>query len=129
MKLRLAMAGSLLATGTLVLTGCGSASDNATGSGNTGQLNPADVTIIDVRTPGEFANGHLQNAVNINLQSADFAEQVSQLSRSGTYVVYCRSGNRSAEAVSQMKDMGFTQVTDAGGMSEASGTTGVQIVQ
>ena len=51
--------------------------------------------IIDVRTPGEFASGHLEGALNIDVQSPDFAAQVSQLDPTQEYFIYCRSGNRS----------------------------------
>ena len=50
-----------------------------------------DVTIVDVRTPEEFAQGHIEGAVNIPVEYADFTDQVSQLDADGTYAVYCRS--------------------------------------
>ncbi|MFM2412018.1 MAG: hypothetical protein RLZZ587_351, partial [Actinomycetota bacterium] len=46
--------------------------------------------VIDVRTPAEFAEGHLEGAVNINIEDPTFADQVSALSKDGTYVIYCR---------------------------------------
>jgi len=84
--------------------------------------------IIDVRTPAEFAGGHLDGAVNIDIQSPDFAEKIGQLDRAGSYVVYCRSGNRSGMAMAQMLDMGFTDVRNAGSVDEASASLGISVV-
>ena len=84
--------------------------------------------IIDVRTPAEFAGGHLDGAVNIDIQSPDFASQIDGLDRNGSYVVYCRSGNRSGMAMAQMLDMGFTDVSNAGSVEEASASLGIAIV-
>lgn len=82
-------------------------------------ITTAGVQIIDVRTPQEFADGHIAGAVNIPVQQSDFAERVAQLDPSGTYAVYCRSGNRSQGAVAQMKDAGITDIYEL-----ADGTKG-----
>lgn len=84
-------------------------------------------TVIDVRTAEEFAEGHLQGAVNIDLMSDSFAAKVGALPKDAEYIVYCRSGNRSAQAAAIMRDAGFT-VQDAGGIDKAAGTTGLPIV-
>ena len=89
----------------------------------------ADTIVIDVRTPAEYSEGHLDGAVNIDVQDANFGTILSQLPTDGEYVVYCRSGNRSAQAAEIMKASGFTNVTDAGGVSDASAKTGIAIVQ
>jgi phage shock protein E len=89
----------------------------------------ADTIVIDVRTPAEYSEGHLDGAVNIDVQDANFGTILSQLPTDGEYVVYCRSGNRSAQAVEIMKASGFTNVTDAGGVNDASAKTGIAIVQ
>lgn len=68
------------------------------------------VRVIDVRTPAEYGSGHLENAVNIDLQSPDFATKIAELPQDGTYALYCRSGNRSAQALQAMKAAGFTRV-------------------
>ncbi|WP_297081371.1 rhodanese-like domain-containing protein [uncultured Demequina sp.] len=65
------------------------------------------VTIIDVRTPEEFAQGHLPGAVNINLQHAGFAEAIGELDADASYAVYCRSGNRSRGAIEVMTAAGI----------------------
>ena len=89
----------------------------------------AETIVIDVRTPAEYSEGHLDGAVNIDVQDANFGTILSQLPTDGEYVVYCRSGNRSAQAVEIMKASGFTNVTDAGGVNDASAKTGIAIVQ
>ncbi len=75
-----------------------------------------DVTVIDVRTPEEFAAGHVVGATNINVESADFDATIEKLDASDSYLVYCRSGRRSAMAADLMKTAGFTDVADAGGL-------------
>jgi rhodanese-related sulfurtransferase len=71
--------------------------------------------IIDVRTPEEFNSGHVQGALNIPVESPDFAAQVGALDTSATYAIYCRSGNRSAVATAEMGAMGFVNVYDLDG--------------
>jgi phage shock protein E len=117
-----------------LMVGCGSSStsDTQSGMGSSGDL-PAVVSseglvIIDVRTPAEFSEQRLDGALNINLQSSDFVDRISQLDRNGNYAVYCRSGNRSAEAVAAMRTLGFTNVTDHGSVAEASGSLGVTVI-
>lgn len=68
------------------------------------------VAIIDVRTPEEFAQGHIEGAVNYNVEGPDFTSQVLALDPAGTYAVYCRSGNRSQVAVSSMASAGIPGV-------------------
>ncbi len=85
-------------------------------------------TIVDVRTPGEYAEGHLEGAVNIDVTASDFAENLAELDPGADYVVYCRSGNRSAQAAARMADAGFTSVQDAGALTAASSATGLPIV-
>ena len=84
--------------------------------------------MIDVRTPEEYASGHLDGALNIDVQSPDFAQQVSQLDPEATYFIYCRSGNRSGQAMSQMANMGFGDMTNGGSVDEASATSGIPVV-
>lgn len=66
--------------------------------------------IVDVRTPEEFAAGHLSGAVNVNILAPDFETQLGALSRGKTYLVYCRTGNRSAKALQVMDRLGFQSV-------------------
>ena len=90
-------------------------------------LDPSTV-VIDVRTPAEFASGHLEGAVNIDVQSPDFEALVTQLDPAGSYYVYCRSGNRSAQAIDRMAGLGFTDLTNGGSVESASGATGIPVV-
>ena len=78
-----------------------------------------DVTIVDVRTPEEFAQGHIDGAVNIPVEFPDFIDRVSELDPAGTYAVYCRSGNRSQPAVAGMASVGINGIFEL-----ESGTTG-----
>ncbi len=90
-------------------------------------LDPGTVA-IDLRTPAEFAAGHLDGAINIDVQSADFDARVSELDPAGTYFVYCRSGNRSGQAIGRMQSLGFDDLTNGGSVENASSTTGIPVV-
>ncbi len=85
--------------------------------------------IIDVRTPAEFAAGHLEGALNIDVQGADFSSAIAELPVDGSYVIYCKSGNRAGQAMTQMSSLGFTDMVNAGSLADASSATGVSIVQ
>lgn len=75
-------------------------------------------TLIDVRTPGEFAEAHVAGATLIDINGSDFEAGMAALDKSKSYVVICRSGGRSARASQYMVDHGFTQVTNVeGGMN------------
>jgi rhodanese-related sulfurtransferase len=75
--------------------------------------------IIDVRTPVEYADGHLQNAVNIDYNSESFKDDVSRLDIMMTYLVYCRTGARSAAATNIMAELGFKDIYNmTGGITE-----------
>lgn len=69
-----------------------------------------DFQIIDVRTQEEFDDGHIENAVLIDFYSEDFREKIARLDREKAYFVYCRSGNRSGQAVDIMRELGFQEV-------------------
>jgi rhodanese-related sulfurtransferase len=88
----------------------------------------SSTVVVDVRTASEFSAGHLDGAVNYDVQSPAFDTEISTLDMDGDYVVYCASGNRSAAAVARMADLGFTGLTDAHGMSDAAASTGLAIV-
>ncbi len=130
---RLAVA--LVALVAVSLTGC----SGSTGSGSTGlatvaaaasaPANGAEVdaatfaaamkrpgtVVLDVRTPAEFAEGHLAGAVNLDVNAADFRTKVGARAKDVPYAVYCRSGNRSGTALAIMKALGFTQTYHLGG--------------
>jgi len=71
--------------------------------------------IIDVRTPGEFSQGHIKNAVNYDISTNEFASQIASLDKSKPVLIYCLSGSRSTYAVSYMKSQGFKQVYELNG--------------
>ncbi|GAA1059322.1 rhodanese-like domain-containing protein [Agromyces bracchium] len=103
----------------LALTGCASTEPIELG---------ADAVVVDVRTPAEYAAGHLEGAVNVDLTSGELAAEIPALDAEGDYVVYCKSGNRSAQATALMEGAGL-DVTDAGSMQQAADATGLSIVQ
>jgi phage shock protein E len=71
--------------------------------------------VLDVRTPAEYASGHLPQAQNIDIEGSDFATRIAALEKNATYAVYCHSGNRSGVALQQMAAAGFTHVYDLAG--------------
>jgi rhodanese-related sulfurtransferase len=73
------------------------------------QGNPGFI-ILDVRTSSEFHNGHIEGALSIDVNLPSFSEELEQLDRNATYLVYCRSGNRSRTALAIMEDLGFTRI-------------------
>lgn len=79
---------------------------------------PSKLVILDVRTPSEFAAGHIAGAVDIDLNSATFAKDVAKLDPKLPYFVYCHSGNRSAQAVEFMQQHNFNSIYELqGGIS------------
>lgn len=71
--------------------------------------------IIDVRTAGEYATGYIANAININFYDADFESNVNLLDKSGTYLIYCASGNRSGQALTVFEQLNFMSVYNLAG--------------
>jgi rhodanese-related sulfurtransferase len=72
--------------------------------------NNTEFVIIDVRTPEEFAEGHIENAINIDFYSATFRDDLDKLDKDQTYLIYCRSGRRSGLSIPMMKELGFMEV-------------------
>jgi len=89
---------------------------------------PADLVVLDVRTPEEFAEGHIEGATMLDFYRDDFGEQLAQLDPDVPYVVYCRSGNRSGETRAMMVELGFTDVEDVEGGILAWAGAGLPIV-
>jgi len=71
--------------------------------------------LVDVRTPQEFATGHLKGAKLIDFHAPDFQTRMSAIPRNAEILLYCRSGNRSGQALSIMKDLGFTDTRHVAG--------------
>jgi len=74
------------------------------------QGNNPDLVILDIRTPAEYQSGHLVGAVNIDYDAADFRTRLEGLDRNKTYLIYCRTGNRSGHAMALMRGLNFQRV-------------------
>ena len=71
--------------------------------------------IIDVRTPAEYTEAHLENAINIDYYSSNFKQKIDEFNKESIYLIYCRSGNRSKQALNIFSDLGFKEVYDMEG--------------
>ena len=76
---------------------------------------PADLVILDVRTPDEFAEGHIEGATMLDFYEPSFAAELAELDPDVPYVVYCRSGNRSGQTLGLMAELGFSSVENVDG--------------
>jgi phage shock protein E len=107
------------AIGAAVLAGCSSSSATLEtvepAAAATVIAEEPTAVVLDIRTPEEFAQGAIEGAVNIDFYASDFAAQLDQLDKDTPYVVYCRSGNRSGQAMDTFEDLGFTDVTEIEG--------------
>ena len=89
-----------------------------------------EVVLLDVRTPEEFSEGHLENALNIDFQNMNsFAEKIATLDKSEPVYLYCRSGGRSGRASSYLKEQGFSLVHDLDGGISSWSNSGLKIVK
>ena len=77
----------------------------------------ADVVLLDVRTAAEFEEGHIENALNIDVKRGDFMEKAKALPKDKTIAVYCRSGRRSADAAERLAAAGYKVVNMVGGIT------------
>jgi rhodanese-related sulfurtransferase len=117
MRRLLALLAILLGT-TALLVGCSSAGgsvQNVSADEFLTTAAEAGTVVVDVRTPGEYAQGHVDGAINVDVESADFATQIESLPKDTQYAVYCRSGRRSALATDQMSGAGFTSLVNLEG--------------
>ena len=109
---------SLVMVSAVILTGCSSTTDAAINLDPVAfkaKTQEAEVIVLDVRTTQEFNEGHIENAININVESDTFLSQIESLDKSKSYAVYCRSGRRSADAVAKMANQNFTSLTNLNG--------------
>jgi rhodanese-related sulfurtransferase len=106
------------------LTSCsseGSASiTNVDASTFISTISDPNIKVIDVRSLGEYSSGHLQGALNIDVESGGFDAGIANLDKTATYAVYCRSGRRSTLAAERMAEAGFTNIINfnQGGFAE-----------
>ena len=75
-------------------------------------LRQSGAVLLDVRRPEEFAQGHLPDALNIEVTAPDFVQRVTNLDKNAPTYVYCRSGARSASAAGQLSKAGFAHVSN-----------------
>ena len=102
---------AVVAASALFLTGCGSSGATNLGAAEFQKKSvESGVVILDVRTSGEFMMGHIENAINIDVEGMTFEGDITNLDKSATYAVYCQSGRRSNIAVGKLKDAGFTNL-------------------
>jgi rhodanese-related sulfurtransferase len=87
------------------------------------------VHVIDVRTPEEYAENHLMGAVNIDLNSEGFKKEINNLEKDAAYLVYCRSGTRSAAASAVMAELGFREIYNMTGGIIAWQAAGYPVVR
>lgn len=133
------------------MAACSSTTDDATSTANAADGSAADATgvrvvdtetaaailnqqpdglvVLDVRTPEEYAEGHLEGATLLDFYRDDFADQLAGLDPNLPYLLYCRSGNRSSQARAMMADLGFTDVADIDGGIAAWTGAGLPVVQ
>jgi phage shock protein E len=119
---------AILAVAAVLVAGCSpavgsepaaSSDPQTTATAPTGVAAEADGRVwIDVRTAPEVADGALEGALHIDLQGPDFAAAISELPRDDAYFVYCRSGNRSGQAIEIMRELGFTDLVNGGAFAD-----------
>lgn len=71
--------------------------------------------LLDVRTPAEFAEGHIENAVNVDWQDANFVQNIQKLDKNKAVYLYCRSGKRSQKAAEKLSALGFKKIYNLDG--------------
>lgn len=89
----------------------------------------SEVQIVDIRTPEEYGEAHLKDAVNIDFYEPTFAQELDQLDKDREILVYCRSGNRTGQTVELLKELGFTKIIDAGPIENAANLTDIEVIQ
>lgn len=124
---------ALAAIGTVLLGGCGlgspqheaaapsPAGTNVTeilhvdAAGAAKLLADGTAVVLDVRTPREYAGGHIKDGVNIDFNAADFRQQLAKLDPTKTYLVHCAVGGRSTSALTAFQELGFKKVVHLDG--------------
>lgn len=78
-------------------------------------IESGEYILFDVRTVEEYMDGHIEGAKSLNFLDAQFDKTISNIDKSQKYLIYCKSGGRSAKALEKMKDAGFTHVLELEG--------------
>ena len=89
----------------------------------------SNFVILDIRTPEEFRDGHIEGAVNVDFRSENFGREIDRLDRNKTYFVYCRTGNRSYDALNLMGPIGFRSIVRLAGDINGWKSAGLPIVK
>lgn len=128
-----------LLAATLFLGACGDSGDTATKSrleltsvsdiADIIASPPEGLVILDIRTADEFSGGHLAGAINIDYYGSDFEAKLRSLDPDVPYVMYCNSGNRSANALALMDSIGFQEVYELDGGIQAWYAAGQPVTQ
>jgi len=108
---------AVLVASVFTLTACGSTGAVSTMNVNdfAKKISDTSIVLLDVRTPAEFAAGHIAGATNIDFESGTFEADIQRLDKSKSYAVYCRSGNRSGQATALMAKDGFKTIFNLDG--------------
>ncbi len=91
------------------------------------QNNP-DFIILDVRTPAEYTSGYIENAINLDYYEDDFEETLATYDKNKTYLIYCRTANRTASVMKIMQRLEFTEVYNMQGGINAWKSAGYPVV-
>lgn len=79
------------------------------------KVESSNFTLLDIRTPEEFNESRIKGAVLYDIYNPNFKEDISQLDKEKSYLIYCRSGSRSMFALSLFKQLGFEEVYECEG--------------
>ena len=85
------------------------------------------VTVIDIRTPDEFKDGHIAGATNINYLATNFAQAISSLSKTNSYLVHCAVGGRSTRSLKIFNQQNFESIYHLDGGIEAWKEAGLPV--
>jgi phage shock protein E len=111
-----------VALSAIALAGCGNGTardaTELTAASEVTEVLAEGAVVVDVRSPAEFAAGHVADALNIDVGSEDFEAKVDALDKGKTYVVYCRTGSRAVRAVETMAELGFTSLVNGGAFDD-----------
>ena len=107
-----------------VLASCGAAQKDGSSGANTtispvdfqSKIDKEDVTLLDVRTPDEFATKHIKGASNVDVRDVSFGDKIALLDQNKPVLVYCKSGNRSATAKNALQTLGYAVYELDGGI-------------
>ena len=83
------------------------------------ELQSEGIIVVDIRTPGEYLDGHIPNVPNVDFRGVDFLEKMTKYDKTQPIIIHCASGGRSQNAASKLLENGFVKVYDySGGFSD-----------